>query len=99
MTGKAKGLPHEMLCWRINSQWAIRTAEWKLKNVKNDRTGKIELFRISKDLSETTNLAATHPEIVKQLKAKFDTWAAGMKPPQWGWQPHYCGKYRVTEKE
>ncbi len=98
MKGTAKGVPHEMLCWRINRQWAIRTTEWKLKNVKNARPEQVQLFHLAKDKSEKVDIAAKRPDMVKQLKAKFDTWAKGTIPPQWGWQPHCCGTYRAEPK-
>jgi len=43
---------------------AVRKGNWKL--VK--QTGNTELFDLSKDLSETNNLAIKYPKIVSEMK-------------------------------
>ncbi len=35
-----------------------------------------ELYDLAKDRTEVNNLAAAHPEKVKELAAKWETWAA-----------------------
>src|SRR5581483_9375088 len=35
----------------------------------------VELFDLSKDISEKTNLAAAHPDKVKELRARYDRFA------------------------
>jgi hypothetical protein len=37
--------------------------------------GKIELFNLRQDVGEKTDLAAQKPEIVAQLRQKFDAWS------------------------
>lgn len=52
------------------SQWsdcAVRTARWRL--VQNR-----ELFDISTDPYESTDVAADYPEVVRQLQSKYDQW-------------------------
>ncbi len=53
---------------------AIRSGDWKLlvgaAGKKN--SGQIELYNLVNDLGETTNLAATHPEKVRELRAHYD---------------------------
>jgi hypothetical protein len=34
----------------------------------------VELYNLAEDVSETTNLAVTRPELVKQLRRKLDAW-------------------------
>lgn len=46
---------------------AVRTTRWRFVNNQ-------ELFDISVDPYETTNVAAAHPEIVADLREKFDRW-------------------------
>ncbi len=41
----------------------------------------IELFDLSKDPSESTNLAEQNPDKVKELQAKIDDLAKQAKPP------------------
>ena len=52
---------------------AIRKGDFKLikywsKESKYPNTPKVELFNIAEDLSETTNIMDTHPEIAKELE-------------------------------
>ena len=58
-------------------KWAIRSGDWKLVAEKN----RIELFDLQKDLSETTNLAAKHPQVVSELTDKYNTWLDEMADP------------------
>ncbi len=90
--GEENKVPHEILNWRINAKWAIRDLDWKA--VYNIKTKKIELYKISTDISETTNLADKYPEQVKRLVKLHKEWEKGMISPQWGWVPRYAGKYR-----
>jgi arylsulfatase A-like enzyme len=48
-----------------NAQSALRWGDWKL--VKTWKTEKLELFDLSKDLSETNDLSAKMPEKTKEL--------------------------------
>lgn len=71
---------HDELYWSsggANGKWAIRSGDWKLVAVKNQ----LELFDLHKDLSETTNLAAKHPQVVAQLKDKYNAWLDEMAAP------------------
>ena len=60
---------------------AVRSGPWKF--IEYYETGRRELFDLSKDISESRNLAADRPEIVKELAAKLDTWRrdVGAKMP------------------
>ncbi|MCR9201026.1 MAG: arylsulfatase [Planctomycetaceae bacterium] len=46
---------------------AVRTARWRFVNNK-------ELFDISADPYESNDVAAEHPEVIADLRAKFDQW-------------------------
>jgi arylsulfatase A-like enzyme len=50
---------------------ALRTPQWKLHRFFN----RYELYDITKDETESTNVADAHPEVVKSLAAKMDIWA------------------------
>ncbi len=61
----------------------IRVGKWKYLKAEHvigdyaqdkDREQVEELYDLEADLSETTNLASKHPEIVKQLREQMDTW-------------------------
>jgi arylsulfatase A-like enzyme len=45
-------------------------------------TERVELFDLSRDLSEKNNLAATNPQKVKELRAIYDKFAAEAVPPK-----------------
>ena len=71
--------PHEhFLYYRTGQLRGVRSGKWKLLLPVNVRAGqpwakavfaKLELFDLEADLSETTNLAGQHPDIVKRLTA------------------------------
>ncbi len=60
---------------------AIRSGDYKL--IEFYETGRRELFDLRKDLSESRNLSADKPEVVKDLAAKLETWrqAVGARMP------------------
>ena len=77
LTGKAKRPLHDSLYWDgAEGRTAIRSGPWKL--VTNG--DKVELFNLQQDLPEKLNLAAQKPEVVAQLREKFDTWSKANAP-------------------
>ena len=84
LTGEKKGQPHEALFWRAaRGQWAVRTGaeDWKLVR----QAGKPdELYRLSTDPAETTDLAAREPARVAALSAQIAAWDRQMIPPAFG---------------
>ncbi|MDY3557758.1 sulfatase-like hydrolase/transferase [Gemmata sp. JC673] len=60
---------------------AVRAGNYKLVEYYED--GRRELFDVAKDLSESRNLAADKPDVVRDLAAKLDAWRAdvGAKMP------------------
>jgi len=66
------------LLWKVNnvrSEMVIRDGPWKLFD-PNGKKGTTELYNILSDPAEKQDLAAKHPEIVAQLKAKIAKWNA-----------------------
>ncbi|QDU61191.1 Arylsulfatase [Planctomycetes bacterium Pan216] len=65
--------PKRTLFWKYGRKRAVRRGPWKL--VENapglEGTG---LFRLDTDLSEMTNLAAKHPEVVSSLTRALADW-------------------------
>ena len=53
---------------------AVRDGDWKLIEWFED--GSLELFDLSNDLSERTNLAAANPKQAQALQAKLAAWRA-----------------------
>ena len=60
---------------------AIRAGDWKLIEYFED--GRLELYNLKDDLSETTDLAAKLPGKAAELRAKLDAWrrAVGAQMP------------------
>lgn len=55
---------------------AMRDGDWKMQT-KGDVT---ELYDLSKDIKETTNIAAQNPERTKEMKAAIEQWKQEVAP-------------------
>lgn len=93
LRGTAADAPHESLYWRSGAMMAIRKGDWKLVRVPerrmpmdtsamSDLSG-AELYNLKDDIGEGTNLAAAHPEKVKELGEAWQRWNKGLAPPRW----------------
>jgi len=83
LLGKNEARPHEALFWRMNEMWAVRVGDWKV--FKDRGTGPSHLYDLSADPGEQRDLAADRSDKLAELKDKFDTWAAGVERPRFGW--------------
>ena len=83
LTGSASGHPHQTLYWRFGPQWAVRHGDMKLV-VGREGSGRPELYDLSKDISETRDLASSQPQTVAELQALYDKWNAQQAEPAWG---------------
>ena len=81
LNGKQKGEPHEYLFWLNNEPGdavrrhliAVRWQDWRLYR-KYDKDP-WQLFDLKADPKEEQDVAAKHPDIVKQLTARHAAWA------------------------
>ncbi len=69
-TGKRE--PHHVLCWEHEGNRAVRQGHWKLVAMP---AGPWELYNLTIDRTEASNLAATNPQKVQALAALYDAWA------------------------
>jgi arylsulfatase A-like enzyme len=94
LNGQKIGSPHDALYWRFGEQMAIRAGDFKLvrydKNAdtltggRNQGVSATKLYNLTSDIGETKDLAATMPDKVTELQAKWDAWNTGNVKPLWG---------------
>jgi len=65
--------------FRTTPAGAIRKGEWKL--IEWFETGRLELYNLKADLSESTNLAETEPEKLKELRDAMAAWRKDVNAP------------------
>jgi len=82
LTGENKQprLRRGILFWRMRNNRAVRKGNWKLVC---SGPAAPQLFDLSKDIGETTDLALKQPEVVKELSRDLAAWEAKMVPPLW----------------
>jgi len=80
LKGEVTGLPHPHLFWRTGGgqSFAVRAGTWKL--VRNGKQPD-ELYDVSKDIAEGSNLASAQPEVVARLSAELAGWNAQLTAP------------------
>ncbi len=75
--------PHDVLFWHTAKakvpQGVIREGDFKLMISKKG----LELYNLSEDLGETTNLAEIYPEKVASMKSRWMEWHEGNADPLW----------------
>lgn len=89
LRGKGAASPHDELILFNNEKVAgVRTDRWKLVtrsyyrgyDLPLDRYGYAMLFDVRGDPSEAYNLAALHPDVFKDMKARFERARATFEP-------------------
>jgi arylsulfatase A-like enzyme len=81
LTSKQSKSPHDILYWRFKPAWAVREGNYKLVFALGEI--KSQLFDLTKDPGETTDLSAQQPQVVQEMQKKFDTWNAQLMEPRW----------------
>ena len=64
-------LMQRTIFWRIYKTCAVRRGPWKLNHSDRQRP---QLYNRENDLSEATNVAAAHQDIVAALMSAYDVW-------------------------
>ncbi len=78
LTGKAAKRPSDFLLWEFHGyggQLALRLGEWKAvrQTLDNKPNSPVLLFNIAQDPSETTDVAAEHPDLVAKARALWQS--------------------------
>lgn len=69
-------LDKDSMAWEVFGNRAVRQGDWKLRwQYKPYGTEEWELFNLAEDVAERHDLAAEHPEKVKELRALWDEYA------------------------
>jgi arylsulfatase A-like enzyme len=97
LKGDKSARPHETLSWRFGQQMAIRSGDWVLvrydtavdTGAKSNKKAKggvsdARLYNLADDIGQTKDLAAAHPDRVRELQQAWDRWNEGNVAPLWG---------------
>ena len=71
LTGESEIQPRNLF-WEHQGNRAIRKGDWKLVSMSDNPW---ELYDLSKDRSETTNLIENNTEMANEMKSLFEIWA------------------------
>ncbi len=71
---------HDGLFWEHEGNKAARVGDWKWVNIYPEGTD--ELYNLAEDQVEQTNLAASNPEKLQEMKQRWQQWAdrVGVQP-------------------
>ncbi len=81
LRGQRDAPPHEALYWRSGARRAVRSGDWKLVREGGQQW---QLFHLGRDIGEANDLAAEHPDVVRQLTALYQAWDKQLAEPRWG---------------
>jgi uncharacterized sulfatase len=83
LANRQKQTQHDVLYWEFyeqGSRQAVRMGDWKAIR-QPMYSGKTELYDLKTDLSETTDVAAKHPDVVARLEAAMQS--SHVDSPDW----------------
>ena len=84
LTGENSGRPHETLFWRQGGRAGLRHGDLKLVRMGSRKSvGQVkwELYDLSRDIAEETNLAERYPERLTELVAIWEEMNSEMQEP------------------
>ena len=84
------------LFWEHEGNRAVRDGKWKL--VANGPAGPWELYDMEADRTEMKDMASQQPDHVKEMAAKWETWAKRANVLPWVWKPQYGESASVAPK-
>jgi hypothetical protein len=84
LMGKEKGDPHEAIYLRMYDKGAFAVRRGDYKVVIPERGSAPELYDLSRDIGEKTNMAGTQPDQLNPLEALREAWNAQLITPAFG---------------
>lgn len=93
LRGKSLAKTHDHFYWEFHERGfhqAVRIGDWKAVRLPGKAT---ELYDIARDLGETKNVAAEHPDVVRRAEALFRS--SRTESPHWPAQPKTKGKKKA----
>jgi len=81
--GDAPAPGKRTLFWRFGRNIALRDGNWKLvrQSARGQGNADFALFDLARDIGETNDLAATRPDVVRELRVKLDRLNSEMVEP------------------
>ncbi len=77
LTGKTASVhpPKKVHAWELYGRRGLRKGNWKMEWMEKPYgTAEWELYDLSNDITQQNNLAASHPEVVKELISEWATY-------------------------
>lgn len=78
LLGKGDQQLHDALYWEFGNQTAVRIGDWKA--IRRGKNGKWQLYDLSKDVSETNDIATERPDIIQKVEAIVQREHTPIKP-------------------
>ncbi len=95
VTGADPRAPHDRLFWRAVHKETLATRAGDAKLMVGDEQGTAQLFDLGVDIGETTNVAASHPEELREARQQLNAWTSQLKDPAFpglrSWKPKRLG--------
>ena len=86
LRGDKQTAPHDALFWRFGPQKAVRKGNWSLvdwRDFQKQTSSGWQLYDLSKDIGQEHNVAAQHPDVVRDLSQAWQRWDARNIAPLW----------------
>ena len=80
-----KRVPHKTLYWVWSGGQRKAIREGNIKVVTMNGGREYQMFDLSKDISESQNIAQDYPEKLKEMINRHQKWEKSLMRPQWGW--------------
>jgi arylsulfatase A-like enzyme len=81
LNGKNNGVPHNQLFWRFSAREILVIRNGNDKLIRKHGESKGQLFDLSKDLREKSDIAGLQPALADHLSLQAKEWAKDLKPP------------------